>query len=261
MKKSIGLFIMSCITVCLSACVKPPLSENKSKEALKNQEAASYHVELGIRYLHRNSMERARQKLNYAIKLAPNWPPALNAMAYYLEYIGEDSEAERYYKKALAVEPDSPSSQNNYGTYLCRKGQYALADVYFNKAAKHQEYTRAAEAYENAGLCALEARDHRLAEAYFQKALRRSHRRPVSLMELAELNINAGNVKQASQYYSQYLAIANQTPQSLWLGIRLAYRMGQKGKAKSYASELKGKFSQTKEYQLYRKLIRHEQTS
>jgi type IV pilus assembly protein PilF len=225
------------------------------------EKIAALNIELGIRYLERKNYERAKAKLAYALKVEPTWPPSLNAMAYYLESTGEPQAAQHLYKRALTYAPYSASAQNNYGTFLCRQGDFKQARKYFLRAAQQTDYIKSAEAYENAGLCALDSKNVAEAQAYFQHAVRQSADRTVSLFELAEIAFSQSNVKLANEYYTRFLTKAPQTARSLWLGIRIAYRMGNDQIASSYAKRLQGEYSQTKEYQLYRELTHHEQSS
>jgi len=54
----------------------------------------------------------------------PGWPIGF----------GDDKKAQEYLKKALAVNPDGIDANYFYGDYLFRKGEYAEAARWLNKA-------------------------------------------------------------------------------------------------------------------------------
>lgn len=215
------------------------------------REAASINIQLGMAYLRQGNTSRAKGKLLKAVKQQPEWPPALNAMAYFLEQTGNPGEAEQYYKKAIDISPRSGSAQNNYGTFLCRQKRYPEADEHFNKAISSPNYVKSAEAYENAGLCAVSAGQARKAERYFVRAVEQDPKRYNALLELSELTYKRGDYFKSQDYYNRYMTSGRDTPQSLWLGIRLAEHFGDDKAVARFALELKGKFPRSREYIKY----------
>jgi len=153
-----------------------------------NQEAAGINVQLGVAYLQQGNTARAKVKLVQALKQAPNWPPALDAMGLFLAKIGNMNEAEKYHLRALSIAPKDSDVQNNYGTFLCRAGRLKQAEQHFLLAARNPDYLHSAEAYENAGLCALKIPDKKKAKTYFEEALVHEPNRESTRIELERLN-------------------------------------------------------------------------
>ena len=178
------------LTILLSACnSKVPTLE--STPPLNQAElAASYNAQLGLAYLEKGNIARAKHKLLTALELAPDYPPALDAMAYYQEKTGNLNTAQHYYQKSLHESQESGTSLNNYGAFLCRNGQYPAAINYFIRATTDPKYLQVAGAYENAGLCALKIPDESAAIIYFEQALQEDPKRPTALLELAKLTLN-----------------------------------------------------------------------
>ena len=77
---------------------------------------------------------------------------------------------------------------------------------------------------------------------------------PKSLLQLAQMSYDEGNTKRAYDYYQRYVAIAQQTPESLWIGILLENGRGNKDTVASYKVLLKGKFPDSDEAKRLRKL-------
>jgi type IV pilus assembly protein PilF len=163
------------VLLFLSGCTSVP-EQNKT--------SAGFNVQLGVAYMEQGQMERAKQKLLLALKQAPTWPPALDAMALYAEKTGDIDAAKQYYLRSLAIAPNDGSVQNNYGAFLCRTGHLQEAETYFLRAAQDKTYLSTAEAYENAGLCALKIPNRKKAIFYFEKALLHSPGRAKTIQEL-----------------------------------------------------------------------------
>lgn len=147
----------------LEACVMSSANENR-------QIAADDNVKLGLAYLQQGNTPHAKEKLLMALDEAPNWAVSKDAMAYFLEVTGDKNEAENYYKEAISLSPEDGAALNNYGTFLCRSHRIDEAEKMFLKAATLPNYLNTAEAYENAGLCALTIPDKNKAKYFFEKA-------------------------------------------------------------------------------------------
>ncbi|MBS0358404.1 MAG: type IV pilus biogenesis/stability protein PilW [Proteobacteria bacterium] len=153
----------------------------------KNPTAALTNVQLGLAYLEQGNVQRSKNKLLLALEQNSRSSVAWGAMGYYLETTGHLEMAETYYKKAIQLSPKSGPALNNYGAFLCRKGDYQAAEQYFMMALKDVTYTKFAEVYENAALCALEAKEYSKAKQYFSKALIEDPNRITALMELRKI--------------------------------------------------------------------------
>lgn len=214
-----------------------------------NVTAAGFNVQLGLGYLQQGDMQRAKSKLLLALSQAPNWPQALDAMGYYLENTGDTRTAAIYYQKAVAIAPTSGPVQNNYGTYLCRIGQYQAADNHFMLAVQDINYLNTAEAYENAGLCSMEIPDNDKALAYFIKAIQQDPQRTTSVLEVAQINYKRGDYTLAQSYLDNYFTQVPQPgPEAMLLAIRLAHTRNDTATIGKYAVMLQSQYPGSIEY-------------
>ena len=181
--------------------------EAKQERAIKEQRvhhAAVYNTQLGLAYLRQSDRPRAKQKLLTALHLVPNSPDVNVAMGYFFETIGDIDKAAVFYKKALSLAPNSGAQFNNYGTFLCRKGQYQEAEKYFLKAVGDVHYIHTSGAYENAGLCASAVPDYTKALYYFKKALAEDPERTQSLAEAVQIEMTLHHPDQALKLVQHY---------------------------------------------------------
>jgi len=199
---SLGLF---------SACSSVHHSTEQDAQLTKT---SLINTQLGMAYLQNNNMQRAKQKFLLALDQAPHSPEAWYSMGYFQEVTGNSVLANEDYLKAIQLAPISGDVHNNYGTFLCRRGQYRNGIQHFLLAINDPRYLQSASAYENAGLCALKIPDTHDAANFFDHALKQDPNMPVSLFELAKLNYQFGKYKDAKSQLNQFLLISRATPQS-----------------------------------------------
>lgn len=191
-------------------------------KAPKLSDAARYNTELGVAYLKQGNRALAKHKLLLASAQAPDDPAVNSALAYFMEQSGEISNARLYYQKAMLKNPKAGMQLNNYGAFLCRQGDYRLAEDYFIKAVNDNQYEHTAGAYENAGLCVMEVPDIIKAVHYFKKALEHDPNRVQSLYELVRLELKRGNINSAMAYLQKYPKLSLHHPALLALAIEAA---------------------------------------
>jgi len=80
-----------------------------------------------------NSNE-AEQAYLQALRIAPNYVPALINLADYYRRTERESKSEALFKKALNIAPDSGAPHHGYGLFLVRKQNYSGALPYLKTA-------------------------------------------------------------------------------------------------------------------------------
>jgi type IV pilus assembly protein PilF len=239
----------------LSACQTGNQSGNlllsPENSAASLAQASKYNVQLGLAYLNAGDFQAAKQKLILAQQQDPDSYIAQGAMGYFLNKTGETKQAEIFYKKAISLNPTAGATQNNYATFLCQQKRYAEADAHFMLAVQAPNYLNTAQAYENAGLCALQIPNTEKAAVYLNKAVSQDPTRVLAWLELAEMSYSQKNYAEAQTYLDHYMALSNEPEaEALWLGIRIARENGDTDKAGSYSLILQNRYpnsQQTKE--------------
>jgi type IV pilus assembly protein PilF len=218
---AIILALLGILTGCktMSYSTNKPVESKKTKSALLN-------TQLGITYLQHHQVQLAKQKLLLALNEDPTIPEPWYAMAFYLEVTGDNVQANQDYLKAISISPKNGEAHNNYGTYLCRTGNYNGAISQFLEATQDSDYLDTASAYENAGLCSMKIPDRKLAYSYFSKALAHDPNLPTSLLSLTQYEYDQRNFPAAKEHLRQYLTIAPPTEQSRVLSAQLGEKLG-----------------------------------
>ncbi len=239
------------LALMLSACTTTNTSDTLQANAGNRPDTlAETHVKLGVGYLQQGRRDLALSKLQRALELNPNLASAHNAIAIVYEQLGQLDEAGRHYQQALKLTPNDSGVLNNYGTFLCRRNELDKAEQYFLRALENPLYETPAQAYENAGLCAVRVPNTVKAEKYFRSALQINPRLPPSLYQMSVINFDRGEYLSARAYLERYAAGAKHTPQSLWLGIQVERMLGDKNAASSYALQLRSTYPDSQEARL-----------
>lgn len=246
------------LVIALGACSSMSSNEHHfkgqpehGKHAVYNPKASQINVQLGMGYLRTKQNQRAKEKLLLALKQDPKSPVANDAMAYFQEVTGNYAQAENYYKNAIDLASSKGAPLNNYGTFLCRQGKYQESEKYFMQAVEDHNYIDTADAYENAGLCAMEGKDFAKAEKYLQKALEQQPNRPTAHIELSRINYRNKNYSKAQTYLNAFLKESKPTAESTLLGYQISAKLKQTKNARRFAAALEKNFANTPEFKRY----------
>ncbi|WP_444898914.1 type IV pilus biogenesis/stability protein PilW [Microbulbifer sp. VAAC004] len=250
---SFGLrFLGLILTVLLGGCVTTGLPE---RQEVNLEKALETHVQLGIRYLQSGeNRELARRHFNKALELGKKNPMAHHGLALLYQADGELKVAESHFKKALRYSDNFSMARTNYGVFLYQQERYEDALEQFRHASNDLTYNRRFFALVNYGRTANRLGLADEAERAYTRALALNSNLPVALLELAELKYEAGDYSAAKQYLDRYSENKRQTPQSLWLGVRIEKVFGNRDKELSYALALKNLYPYSAETLKYQEL-------
>jgi len=250
MQRNFRLALLLLASLSLAACAtseKRP--EHKSNAETKKSNAAEVNVSLAQNYLEQGKYEIALDKLQKALEIDPRSTSAHTVMAVLYERIGNDELASTYYKRAAELSPKAGATNNNYGTYLCHKGQYPEADALFQRALEDPFYATPALALANRGTCAMTWGKTELAEESFRKAIQIQPDQAESLFRLAEILAKKGDYFRARAFVQRFESAAKATPDSLLLAMRIEEGIGDRRAAIAYKRRLLGEFPESEQAQ------------
>ncbi|MFI4919566.1 MAG: type IV pilus biogenesis/stability protein PilW [Legionellales bacterium] len=231
------LILLNCLI--LQACQSSADKEVQVPRKPDLNKAAAYNMQLGLGYLKQGDRPRAKKKLLTALDQAPNYPDVNAAIAYYFEQTKELDRAKKYYLKAISLSSNSGAQLNNYGTFLCRQGEYIKAELYFLRAVNDVRYVHTSGAYENAGLCSLAIPDYNKAKYYFTTALNQDPSRRESLYELVKLESKLGDNAAALKQLQKYPALVSNDRVFLALAKEVASKAGDVALSEKYENDYK----------------------
>jgi type IV pilus assembly protein PilF len=244
------LLISAFLLAILSACATVGSNDATGNLGVDRGESpAKIYVEMGIAYMRDGQDAVALKKLRKAIEVDPQSPDAHNVLAILYERLGESDQAAKYYDQAAALDPRDPYIRNARGSFFCKQNQYESALQEFDLALDNPLYPTPWVALTNAGLCSQRAGDKVAAEKYYRRALTSNARYSPALFKMAELSFEQKNDMIARAYLERFHSEVPATAASLWLGVRVEQRLGDRIKAVEYKRRLLKEFPDAPEIQ------------
>lgn len=238
------------LAVALAGCVSSsPHRQVDQAQVLKN------HVQLALGYIGTGDRDSARYHLSLASDVDRRAPAVLHAYALLYQLEGELDIAENHYRRALAADRRFSQARLNYGVFLY--GQQRFEDAYrqFRTVADDLEYERRAVAFSHLGLAALKLERHADAVTAFQRATQLDPTLARPYLELAQIELAAGNYSRSKQWLDQHHRLAPASAASLWLGVQLASIFGDRDGEASNGLALRNLFPYSEETLAYQKWL------
>lgn len=242
-----GVFGMRLLLVVIVSCLlQACVSDGKPSE--KNRlDAAQYNAQLGAQYLQRGQLKQAREKLLKALDQDETNALAHATYAKLQFRVEQPASANTHFKRALELEPDDADYRNSYGIYLCEVKRFDAAQQQFRIAADNPYYQTPEFALDNAGLCMLDADRLSDAEGFLREALRVNPQFANAYLHMADLMLRQQRLTVADAYFQRFEAYGRDSPESLWLGVKIKRDAGDVASAENYASRLLNQFPASKE--------------
>lgn len=247
MKKWTGLMA----AVLLAGCAVQPTNGgsdvvNRPVDSESRQRAHAF-TELADAYLARAQYKVALDELRKAITADNQFGPAYNIYGLIYMELAEDKLAEENFRRAIALDHGDSQARNNYGWFLCTRGRYDEGLEQFSTALRNPLYSQPEQAMANAGLCAEKKGDLALAEANLLKSLKLQPDNPNTIIKLAGLNFRQGRLVETQRLLGRHAELAPPTAESLWLGVRLERKLGDRAQEAAYGLQLRKRFPDSNE--------------
>lgn len=242
----IGFVALLAFVLLAGGCAAKGGGEVRSPQ--EQERALADRIAVGLEALAKGEPERARRHLSRALELAPKSGKAHAAMAALYRYEMDDEREEAHYRKALRYEPGFSRARNNYAILLYRQGRYRDAIRQLEKATNDTSYDQRSIAFLNLGRCYVKIGEFDKAQAALERSVRLDSSQVDVFLELADLNFRMGRRDIALHYLQGYESRGRHTPQSLWLGIRLAHLAGKQEILSGYELQLESLFKESPEH-------------
>jgi type IV pilus assembly protein PilF len=226
--------VAATLFLMLSGCA----AVGDSGKNLSRDEKATLNLQMGVRYLDMGMLEVAKEKLDTAYELDSDNPEILNAMAVLYERIGQADNARIYYQNSMRLNPNSATVKNNYGRFLCDGGLYSEGIELLKQASEMPLNSKKWLTYTILGMCYQKQQKIDEAELAFRRALSIQPAYVPALQEMQQISYQNRNYMSARAFLERYLAVANHTPQTLWIGIQTERALGNKKRVEKYQRDL-----------------------
>ncbi len=184
---------------------------------VNEQEVADRAIELGVAYLRQGDYTRAKDNLMKALAIDEGSARAHNTLAIVFQQEREFELAERYFLRAISLDPELIAARNNYGAFLYARARPEEAVTQLRIATEDRFYERRAQAFENLGVAYLALGDQDAARAAFERATALDARLPRTLLELATLNFKEQDYTRARDFFLRHRALSADSSRSLYL--------------------------------------------
>ena len=209
---------------------------------------ARVHTELAGVYYERGSMGIALEELRRATAADSSYAPAHNMLGRVYMALKENRLADQSFERALQLSPNDPDINHSYGWFLCQTGEERQSIRYFLQAIRNPLYAAPWRSYSAAGVCSLRGDNVKDADEFFQRALRLEPDEPTALLKLGGIRYGQGRTDEARRLVSRYNKVMPPSAESLWLGVRVERRMGDRLSERSYADQLRRRFPGSAEF-------------
>jgi type IV pilus assembly protein PilF len=208
---------------------------------------ARIHTELAASYFGIGNVAVALEEVQEALKADRNYGPAYNVAGLVYAQLKEDRLAEDSFQRALSINPSDSDARHNYGMFLCQRKQEKEAIRQFMLAVRNPLYPAPERSYVNAGVCARRSGDLAGAEEFFLLALKARPDQAQALFQIADLAYGRGDYGRAKSYLGSLAKVAPANAETLWLGVRVERRLGDRNSEASYALQLRNRFPDSRE--------------
>jgi type IV pilus assembly protein PilF len=209
---------------------------------------AKAHTDLAAAYFELGNMGVALEEVRIALSADPNYAPAYNVQALVNMDLRDTAAAEASFKRALALAPQDPDVNHNYGFFLCQTGRQKEGLQQLMAAVRSPMYQNPSKSWGAAGRCVMDSNPQEAAQ-YFDRALRLDPNNVNALLPYAELQYRRGGLTEAKAAVVRYNKLVEPTAESLWLGVRIERKLGDRLAENQYATQLRRRYSASKEYQ------------
>jgi type IV pilus assembly protein PilF len=208
---------------------------------------ARARTDLAAGYYRSGQLAIALEEARRALAIDPGHAETYGLLGLIYMDMNERRDAEDSFQKAMRLEPANSELANNYGWFLCQTGRERESIAHFDRALRDPLYPTPARAAQNAGSCLLRVKDYVNAERYLRRSFELDASNPATKYLLSRAYLANGQVDRASFYYNLLARSVQSTPETLWLGLRIARRNGDLRTETQLANELRERFPRSPE--------------
>lgn len=244
-----------CLLTLLAACAGPQGGGSAEPRTASDQtdadRRAAVRVELASGYFARGQHNTALDEIKQALAAKPDYREALNLRGLVYAALGEMALADESFRRTLSLYPRDGDTLHNYGWFLCQQQRWTEAFAQFDLALAQPQYRGMARTLLAKGVC--EARSGRPVEAErsLSRAFELDPANPAIAVNLADVLLRAGQLDRARFYAKRVNDQAElSNAESLWLGLRIERRLGNRASVDELGQRLRQRFPQSRQKEL-----------
>jgi type IV pilus assembly protein PilF len=221
-----------------------------SSDPIDIDRRARARLDLANAYFERGQLDTALDEVKLALAARPDLGDALRLQALIYAAMGDARQAEESFRRALQVNPDDGATLNAYAWYLCQNNRLADAEAMFQQVLAQPNYRDVKRTQHARGVCLSRAGRWPEAEAALMRAYELDPGNPEIGFNLAEVLYQRQEYERARFYIGRVNDVdASANAQTLWLGVRIANRLGDIAGRDRLGQTLRTRFPQSREAQ------------
>ena len=233
--KRLGVLLLS---LTITGCV--PLWEDEP--GWDASQRVELYTRLGLEYMAQNRLASALEAMNDALAIAPDDSTANHGMALLKLRLGETADADAHFRQALVSDSGNVGARNDYGSYLCEKGNWADGADQFRTARDDPFNTEPYVSQYGLGICLMGAGDLTGARDQFRAALVVEPENIAVLYQSALVSYRLGEYLSARAFLERMFGSGGASAEGLLLAVHTERKLGADDLAAEYASKLRGTY-------------------
>ena len=240
----------------LAGCANPPAGtegRGKSEDLVTDSDEpearkrARIRLELAVGYFEEGQTTIALDELKLALAADPNFGQAYNLRGLIYMRLNDLRLAEESFRRALALMPGDGNVLHNFGWMMCQQNRYADATQLFGQALANPQYGERSKTLMIQGLCQIRAGQKAAAEDSLFHSYELDAGNPITGYNLGNLLYQRGEYVRAQFLIRRINNSEQANAESLWLGIRIERRLGNREAVDQLATQLRRRFAQSRE--------------
>lgn len=213
----------------------------------EERKRARIRLELAVGYFEQGQTTIALDELKLALAADPNFSAAYNLRGLVYMRLNDPRLAEDSFRRALALSPGDANTQHNIGWLMCQQSRYPEAVTFFSQALANPQYGDRPKTLLTQGLCQLRAGQPAQAEESLSRSYELDAGNPITGYNLSLLLYQRGELARAQFYIRRINNSELANAESLWLGVRVENRLGNRDAQEQLAGQLRRRFPQSPE--------------
>ncbi len=237
----------------LQGCASSPTTDDlvTASDEPEARKRARIRLQLAVGYFEQGKTTVALDEVKQSLVIDPSFVDAYNLRGLIYVRLNDMRLAEESFRRGLAISPNDANVLQNYGWMLCQQQRFDEGVQSFNKALANPTYGDRAKTWLTKGLCEARAGKERDAEDSLRHSFELDARNPVTGYNLALLLHQRGQSEPAQFYIRRINNSELANAESLWLGIKVEQRLGNRLAREQLASQLRSRFPKSRELSLY----------
>ena len=194
--------------------------------------SAEYILNEGVFYLNQGQLDKAREKIQEALKKKPNSKAAHYSMGVVYTYLRDFPAAIKHFRTVISMDPEYWDAYNSLGLIYIETGEFDLARQNLLKAATADKYRNPENAYVNLAMLEIKRESYDNALRYVDKGITQN-RNFAPLHNLRGIILEKqDNLEEALYHYNKALSCLTEEDVNILINVaRVHHLLGQKDKS------------------------------